>query len=149
MAESDGRRQSRERAERRELIHAVVDEILDDDGRNLLRIARLGEQRGLRRAAREIAGDTPVTALLVALGQRRDDHRRLCQPLGVRVHYAGDGLRDLLEPFSIAPGRARRSKTQFGVYEIGIEATPGGLIETKAVNRSGSQRIDEDVGAPQ
>ena len=59
MAELDGRSQSGERAKGRDLIYAVVDEILDGDGRILLRVARLGECRGLRRATREIAADIP------------------------------------------------------------------------------------------
>src|SRR6516164_8815530 len=130
MAELDGRSQSGERAKGRDLIEAMVDEILDGDGRILLRVARLGECRGLRRATREIAADIPVTAFLLAFGQRSDhprreqisrecvsdqcgDQGRLCQPLGVRVHYAGNSLRGLLETFSIAPGRAWRAEMQF------------------------------------
>src|SRR5215470_2383704 len=141
MAELDGRRQSGERAKGRDLIYAVVDEILNGDRRILLRGARLSEWHGLRRATREIRADIPVTALLLALGQRSGharreqisrecvsdqcgDQRRLRQLLGVRVYYAGDSLRGLLETFSMAPRRARRGKTQLGVHEIGIEATP-------------------------
>src|SRR5262245_41664126 len=76
MAELDGRRQPGERAKGRDLIYAVVNEILNGDGRSLLRLARLGELHGLHRATREISADMPVTTLLLALGQRRRDPRR-------------------------------------------------------------------------